>query len=148
MTSAIKCPRCKQRISVSENERLLVCPMCKTQLDLPDSASGSVPPVIQPRQEPSTPIAAPQVNASQPFANRAITNRAIANRAITNQADQVNANQSGQNFGDAKQSGLADTHFDPPGSGSSFFFVLFLIVAMLLFASIFGVLVWLLIRAF
>lgn len=143
MTSAIKCPRCKQRISVSENERLLVCPMCKTQLDLPDSASGSVPPVIQPRQEPSTPIAAPQVNASQPFANRAITNR-----AITNQADQVNANQSGQNFGDAKQSGLADTHFDPPGSGSSFFFVLFLIVAMLLFASIFGVLVWLLIRAF
>ncbi len=135
MSSAIKCPRCKQRISVSENERLLVCPMCKTQLDLPEAASGSVPPVIQPRMEPSsqsaTPIA-PQVSASQPFAN---------------QANQVNANQGEQSFGDEKQPGFADTHFDAPGSGSSFFFVLFIVVAMFLFVAIFGVLVWLLTRA-
>ena len=47
----------------------------------------------------------------------------------------------------SREKSLADTNYEPPGSGSSMVFVFFLIAVFVLFIAALGVLIWMLVKS-
>ncbi|MFK7766879.1 MAG: hypothetical protein AB8B55_06625 [Mariniblastus sp.] len=155
MSSAIKCPKCKQRISISGNEQFLICPMCKTQIGPSEPVSTSESIENRPPARPPIQSTNPQTMGGLPSIGHPPGSPGVADQHHSAIAPMDDRQRDQQNFGatlpstgqQSRDRNFSESNFDTPESGGSLMFAFFLIGAFALFLAVAGFLIWMLIRS-